>query len=74
MITTQNNCSAVECVTYDKDHTDEASNNEEYDKKRMMKSIELKKNLFLGLMHIHKMHLNYYKSVEVASVITIHKI
>ena len=46
MITTQNNCSAVECVTYDKDHTDEASNNEEYDKKRMMKSTELKNICF----------------------------
>ena len=55
--TTQNNHSAVECVTYDKDYTDEASNSKEYDKKRMMKSIE--PNLFFNINAHTQMHLNY---------------
>ena len=59
------NYNGVEFVAYDKEYTDEALDNEEYDKKN--DEIDLIENiLMLILMYIHMMNLNYYKLIEEA--------
>ena len=57
------NYNGVEFVAYDKEYTDEALDNDEYDKKN--DEIDLiEKHLMLILMYIHMMNQNHYKLIE----------
>jgi phosphoribosyl 1,2-cyclic phosphodiesterase len=57
------NYNGVEYVAYDKEYTDEALDNDEYDKKN--DEIDLiEKHLISILMYIHMMNQNHYKLIE----------
>ena len=59
----EENYPGVEFVAYDKEYTDEALDNDEYDKKN--DEIDLiEKHLVLILMYIHMMNQNHYKLIE----------
>ena len=59
------NYNGVEYVVYDKEYTDEALDNDEYDKKN--DEIDLiEKHFNVILMYIHMMNQNYYKLTEEA--------
>ncbi len=60
------NC-GVEFVAYDKEYTDEALDNDEYDKQN--DEIDLIKKKILILMYIHMMNQIYYKLTEGALLI-----
>ncbi len=50
-------------MAYDKEYTDEALDNEEYDKKNDELDL-IEKHLMLILMSMHMMNQNYYKLIE----------